>query len=404
VTVHPRGARLRAVAVLVAAVAAVAAAGTAGCGGSGLGATTVNAGPIKIGLLVSLSGTYKAVGEDMRNGFQLYLDTHGGKLGEHEVELVVADEGDGADTARTGANKLIKDDRVVALAGIVGGGSVAAVKPLLDEAKLPLVGSNGRPTNMPDVDHVWHTSFLSTEPGLAMGEYVRSKIGDGVYAIGPDYQGGYDELQGFVDSYTRAGGRLANPNGKATFTPFPTTTNFEPYLAGIQQSGAKAVYCFYAGGAAIDFVKQYKQFGLAGKIPLYAAGFLTEGGVLKAQGDAAEGILNSLNYAADLDNPTNRAFVAAYRQKYNTAPTTYAMATYDAAAVLDKAIADIKGEVTAVAIESGLGRIGQIDSPRGSWQFSKQHTPIQKWYLRQVTKDGTALANVVTQELATLGD
>ena len=98
-----------------------------------------------------------------------------------------------------------------------------------------------------------------------------------------------------------AGGTVAG----SEFTPFGKTTNFQPYLARIERSGAKAVYCFYAGAEAVAFVKQYQQFGLASKIPLYCSGFATEGGVLKAQGDAALGIKTSLHYSDQIDNPTN---------------------------------------------------------------------------------------------------
>src|SRR5690606_13684923 len=132
---------------------------------------------------------------------------------------------------------------------------------------------------------------------------------------------------------------------------------------------------------------------------------LTEGGVLAAQGEAALGIKNSLNYSSDLDNPANRAFAAAYQSAYNLLPTTFAMATYDAAAVLDKAIAaaSAKGEVTGETINEAMGEIGQIDSPRGTWLFSAEHTPVQRWYLREVRHDGRALSNVVVQDLMTLG-
>src|SRR5436305_12304505 len=118
--------------------------------------------PLKVGLLAALSGTYAAVGRDLRDGFQLYLDTHNGKLGGHPVDLVVGDEGDGPATAVPAATKMVKDDRVLALTGVVGGGSVAALVPLLDQAKIPLVGSNGRP-KLKDVAREWHPSFLSEE-------------------------------------------------------------------------------------------------------------------------------------------------------------------------------------------------------------------------------------------------
>ena len=80
------------------------------------------------------------------------------------------------------------------------------------------------------------------------------------------------------------------------------------------------------------------------------------------------------------------------------------MASYDAAAVLDKAIAKVNGKVTPANINQALGALGQIDSPRGTWQFSqKTHSPIQRWYLRVVRRDGTELSNRVVQDLATLG-
>lgn len=380
--------------VTVAATGCSSESGTGGKGGS--------ASHVKIGLLASLSGTYQAVGTDQRDGFQLFLDTHGGKLGGHPVDLVLADEGDGAPTALPAAQKLLKSDRVDALTGIVAGGSFAAVAALLPQAKVPLVSSNGRP-ELKDVSWVWHTAYLSDEPGEAIASYVHDHVQGTVYAIGPDYQGGWDELRGFTDAYAKAGGKLANPSGKTTFTPFPSTTNFTPYFAQIKASDAKAVYCFYAGSAAIEFVKQYAQSDLK-DIPLYAAGFLTEGGVLAAQGDAARGVYSVLNYSPDLDNAANRTFVAGWKSKHSGPPTTYAMASYDAASVLDKALSSISGTPTPEKINKAIGELGRIDSPRGAWQFSKTtHSPVQKWYLRQVRPDGRALANTVVEDLATVG-
>ena len=359
-------------------------------------------GAIKVGLLASLSGTYQAVGTDIRDGFELYLDTHGGKLGGHPVDLIVGDEGDGAPTAVPAATKLLKKDRVHVLTGIVGGGSVAAVYPLLVESKIPFVGANGRPA-LKDVSRVWHTSYLSKETGAAVAQYVLDNVDGTVYAIGPDYQGGWDQLGGFTDAYLKAGGDLANDGDKTLFTPFPATANFTPYFARIKASGAKAVYTFYAGKAAIDFVKQYAQSEIK-DLPLYAAGFLTEGGVLAAQGDSARDIYSVLNYSPDLDNAENRSFVAAWKADHDGPPTTYAMASYDAAAVLDKAIAAAGENPTPEDINKAIAGLGQIDSPRGAWQFSKTtHSPVQKWYLRQVRQDGRALSNTVVGDLATVG-
>jgi branched-chain amino acid transport system substrate-binding protein len=381
---------------------ALACAATVTVAACGRPAAAPGPDTVKIGLLAALSGTYAAVGRDMRDGFQLYLDTHGGKLGGHPVQLIVGDEGDGPATALPAATKIVKENQILAMTGVVGGGTVQALMPLLGQAKIPLVSANGRPA-LKDVTREWHTSFLSDEPGAAIAQYVHDSVHGDVFAIGPDYQGGWDELRGFTETFKKIGGGLANPGGKATFTPFPTTTNFTPYFAQIKASHAKAVYCFYAGTAAVDFVKQYAQSDVK-DLPLYAAGFLTEGGVLGAQGEAAKGIYSVLNYAPDLDNAANRSFTAAWRARHDSAPTTYAMASYDAGAVLDRAIGAAGTNLTPDAVNTAIGQIGQIDSPRGTWEFSRTtHAPVQKWYLRQVRPDGRALSNTVVESLLTLG-
>lgn len=395
---HLRRSRaLFAIGVVVALAAAGCSSGASKPTGSGA-VSTVN-----IGLEAALTGVYKPVGTDLRDGFQLYLAGHGGKLGGHPVNLIVGDEGTGAATAVPVAQKMIADDHLLALTGLVAGDSVAAISHLTTKANIPLIGSNARP-NLPDISSLWTTSFMSADPGTAIAPYIKSNVSGPVYAIGPDYQGGYDEVNGFTDAFAKAGGQLANPGGKTTWTPWPTTTDFSPYLAKIAASGAKAIYCFYAGGDAIGFVKQWAQSD-AKNIPLYSAGFLTEGGVLQAEGPAATGVTGVLNYAPDADTATNRAFVAAWSKSHNGAqPTTFAMASYDAAAVLDQAIAKAGADPTAQTVNAALGTLGQIDSPRGTWQFgSVTHAPVQQWYLRKVVLDGSVLANVKIQNLATLG-
>jgi len=377
--------------------------GAAGCAKDDKAEGSSPASTLKIGFLGSLTGTYQAVGTDLKNGFELYLKTHDGKLGGHPIDLKIADEGDGATTAVPAATKLIKDEKVVAVTGIVGGGSVQSVAPLLAEAKIPLIGSNGRPDLKGNLlDGVWTTSFMSSDPGQSIAQYIKDKVQGPVFAIGPDYQGGYDEVGGFTTEFGKIGGQLANPGGKTLWTPFPATTNFLPYFSQIKASNAKAVYTFYAGAAAIAFVKQYKQSD-AKDIPLYGA-FITEGSILQAEGDAAKDILNVCNYSPDLDNEENRKFVAAWKQAHpESTPTTFAMASYDAAAVLDRAIGAAGADPTPEKINEQVGKLGQISSPRGNWQFGKNHAPIQKWYLRQVRTDGRALANVLVQDLATVG-
>jgi branched-chain amino acid transport system substrate-binding protein len=393
-------ARLRA-AVVVGAATALA---VAGCSSSTSSKSSAKAGsPITIGLITALSGSNKALGPDHLNGFKLYLETHGNKLGGHTVNLDVGDEANGGAAAVPVVKKMIEQDHVLAIAGIVATPTINAVVPIATAAGVPVVNTGGRPT-VKDVSHLWTMSFMSTDPGGAMAPYMAQNVPGSVYVFGPDSQGGQDQIRGFTDAFAKANGKIANDGGKPTFTPFPTTADFTPYLAKVKASGAKAIYCFYTGQSAIDFVKAWSQSD-AKDIPLYAAGFITEGATLKAEGAAATGITTSMNYSPDISSAANREFVSAWAQKYaGAAPPATAMYSWDAASVLDQAITKAGSNLTSETINNAIKGMGQIDSPRGTWQLSSDtHVPVQKWYLRKVEMDGTALANVKIGDLATIG-
>jgi branched-chain amino acid transport system substrate-binding protein len=278
---------------------------------------------------------------------------------------------------------------------------ISAVRETVENAQVPLIGSNGSPSTANGAKYIWRTSWGSTDPGVALGEYVATHTDGPVAMMAMDIPAAHDYVGGFLSTFKPAGGQT---HGDPIFTRFAPTpdTNFVPALTAIKNSDAKAIFCFYAAGVAIPFIKQYKTLGMDKTQTLYAPGFLTEGVTLNNEGADAAGIYTAMNYAPDLDNAANRAFASEYQKAYNKAPSTFAMAAYDAANVLDKAIALLGAEVSAQALNDAIGKVGQINSPRGPWEFSKGHTPLQIWYLRQVRTDGPVLSNVVISELTTL--
>jgi branched-chain amino acid transport system substrate-binding protein len=357
---------------------------------------------VRIGMLAPQSGIYEVIGEDLIKGFELYLQLHDNKLGGRNVTLIKADEGETADSGMAAADRLIKTEDVLALTGVVNSNVMLRIKDLVEASHVPLVGSNASPTNLQGTKYIWRTSYVNDEPGKALGRYLANTLPSKgpLYLIAADYQAGKDEINGVLDTFRQADGSVWGEPVYTPFTPAPTK-NFAPYLSAIKSSDARAVFCFYAGSSAVDFVKQYQAAKV--NLPLYAPGFLTEGPVLQSQADAAAGIYTAMNYAIDLDNAANRAFVAEFQGANDRGPTTYAMASYDAAAVLDKAIALAGRDLDRVNLNLAIGEVGQIDSPRGAWQFNVTRTPQQKWYLRQVRMDGTMLSNTLVSELTTLG-
>jgi len=378
-------------------VAGAAAPVLSACGSTG--SSVEDLGPVKIGLMVPQKGSYKSIGEDMLNGFKLYLKLNEEKLGGRQVKLVIQHEGETPEEGKDAAQKLVKDEKVLAVSGVANSLIMENTYTTFEQQQVPLVGSNASPTTLQGVKYIWRTSFVNDEPGKALGKYVKQQLGTNgsVYLLAPDYAGGQDEIKGFKLTYGEAG----YAGEEKTLWPPPQHYDFSQSLAKIKASKAEAVFCFYAGQPAVDFVQQYASANV--NKPLYAPGFLTEGAALTAQGASAKNIFTSMNYSADLDNPANRRFTVEYRNAFNTLPTTYAMASYDAAAVLDKAIGFSDEELTPVQLNQLIAKIGQVDSPRGVWRFNQNRTPQQAWYLRQVREDGPVLVNALMTELLLLG-
>lgn len=386
---------------------ALGATGLAAACGTDLDAATeadpVSRESIKIGLVAPQTGANKAIGDELVRGFQLYLALNDQRLGGHPVELLVADEGNDVKSGKAAVEKLLKDG-VLAVTGVADPAVMLAIRNLVERARVPLVGSNASPSLLRGV-YIWRTSYVNDEPGRALGPYVARRVPGEVAIVAPDYPAGRDSVKGFREEFGANGASDPRiPEERIIWTPFTTTPGKNEYaqpVAAVMARNPKAVYCVFAGTAAVAFVRHLRDAGYRNDI--YAPGFLTEGDVLSELGDQALGIQTALNYSADLNNAPNRRFATAYRKAHNASPTTYAMASYDAGQVLEKAIRLAGDPPTPQAVNLAIGKIGQIDSPRGPWQFNQPRTPQQKWYLREVRKDGQVIANVLVNELTTLG-
>ena len=375
------------------------------CGGGSLGGDTADegsgggggGGTIRVGLVVPLAGVYTPLGVDLKNGWQLWLDQNDGMMGDYTVETVEADEGEGPDTGVPAIQGLLQNDEVDVVVGIVNSATALGVADQFTESqKLLLIANAGAGALTADAasPYVWRVSFTNAQVAAAMGEHLAAEGIGPVYVMAPDYAAGQEVVEGFTTAYTEGGGTVA---GQA-LTPFGTTQDYQPFLSGIQASGAAAVFCFYSGGEAVSFVTQYDDFGLKASTPLYGSGFLTEGSVLEAQQQSAVGVRTTLHYSTELDNPDNQAFVQAYQEAHGVLPTVFAMSAFDAANVLSRALAE-SGDPSGAALSEAMGSLGAIeDSPRGPWEFNGQ-TPEQSIYLREVTERDGMLVNGVVEEL-----
>jgi branched-chain amino acid transport system substrate-binding protein len=355
-----------------------------------------------IGLLVPGTGGLKPIGDDMINGFTHYVNGNGGRLGGHPAAILVVDEGDSPDSALAALAGLLEAG-VHAIAGVASSAAMLPIAGRIEEELVPLLGANASPEGLHGTPYIWRTSFVNDQPGEALGRFLASQTQGTVAVISQDDPMGTDAVAGLRQAFAEL--RESERLETRIFTPSisqPSRDHFSVPLQQIRASDPETVFACYAGTAAIEFVRQYLDAGLDPS-RLTGPAYLTEGAVLAALGADALGIRTSANYAPELRTPTNRAFASDYRRLYGEPPTIYSVAAYDAAGALDKAIGFGDGVLNPQRINVNLARVGLIDSPRGRWQFNQSRTPTQKWYLREVGRDGPVLANIVLRELGTLG-
>lgn len=391
-----KGTRVRALTALTSA-ALLTACGGESLGGGNDGGSDGGSDAIKIGMLVSQSGVYSSVGRDMANGFQLYLDQNDNTVCDREVDLVTVDEGETPESGVSGVTRLAQQEQVDVVVGVTAGPTAIGGRDILDAAQIPaLMGNTGAVALGGDLasDWIWRASYDNGDPGRALGQKMADDPEAGnFFLIAADYSGGHETIEGFKETFPadRIVGEL--------YTPFGSTTDFSTYLSQIRASGAQNVFTFYAGGEAIEFTRQFDQFGLKDSVNLYSAGFLTEGAALEAEGESALGVFNSTRYNWDIDNEVNAAFAPAYEDAFGTVPTVYAATMYDVGLILEEAVCGIDGDVSAQSINDALGEIDTVEGARGPLIFDDTRTVEQTFYLTEVQETDEGLRNVTIETL-----
>jgi branched-chain amino acid transport system substrate-binding protein len=362
-----------------------------------IGATAQTSGPIKIGLMLPYSGTYAALGNAIENGFKLYVQEQGGKLGGREVQYFKVDDESEPAKATDNVNKLIKRDNVDVLVGTVHSGvALAMAKAAKDNNTLLVIPNAGADaiTGPMCGPNIVRSSFSNWQPGYAMGVVAGQKGVKRAMTITWAYAAGAESTKGFTEGLEKGGGKVI----KDLTLPFPNV-EFQALLTEIAAQKPDAVYAFFAGGGAVKFVKDYAAAGLNKTIPLYGPGFLTDG-TLEAQGASAQNMLTTLHYADNLDTAKNNAFRKAYAIAYKSQPDVYAVQGYDAAQILANGLKAVGGDLSKRDQLSAAMRKTAVDSPRGKFTLSAAGNPVQDMYLREVKGNNNEFRSVAVKALA----
>jgi len=362
-----------------------AAAGATALGGCLGGLTgSDDGGTVTVGYVLPFSGTYSLLGESIVNGFELYLDQNDGQIGGREVETVQRDTEADTDRGVSITREMLIEEGADVLVGPVSSAvAIAMMQTVENESSAIWLNANAgdyRVVEQGCLDYHFRTSFNDWQTSAPMAQYVYDEIADNVMLAYADYAFGQNSKNFFSEAFQEAGGEVVGEVG----VPLGSD-DYSPYLGEIEDSGADAVFSFFAGGDAVNYVTQFSDFGLDDEMTQTGSGFLLSEDTLPAQGEAALGKYSLLHYTPSKQTDRNQTFVSNYQDAHDTRPNVYAVQGYDSAQAFDAAVSDVDGTDPDDLADSMSGM--ELDSPRGYFQFHPEtNDPVQNMDVRRVVE------------------
>ena len=353
----------------------VAAAALAFMGGSPAAAQD---DPLKVGMVLTLSGAPAALGEQARDGFELALDRMGGELGGREAELIVKDDELKPEVAQLAARELVEREEVDFVVGTIFSNMLQAIFKPVVQSETFLISPNAGPSTFAGRNcnpYFFVTSYQNNQNSEVLGQFANEAGHERVFMLAPNYQAGRDNFEGFKQTFE---GTVVDE----VYTPLGHQ-DFSAELTRIAEADADALYTFMPGGMGVRLVKQFRQAGLADQMDFMSV-FTTDETTLPGQGADALDFYAAGSWAPDLDNEANRQFVDAFVEEYGYVPGSYAAQAYDAALLIDSAVRAVDGDLgDKDALREAL-EAADFDTVRGEFAFNDNHYPVQDFYLLKV--------------------
>ena len=346
------------------------------------------AAPFKLGLLTVKTGPLAQGGIQMEQGVVTYLKEKNYTFSGRKVDFISADTGGNPAGAKTKAQELIERDKVDVILGPLAAFELLAITDYIAQQKTPLLSLAAAEdmTQRRPNPYFLRASATSAQAMHPMADYAAKEMKfKRIITISEDFAFGYEQMGGFQQTFEDAGGKIL----KKLWPPI-VTPDYTPYLAQI--ADCDAVCQGFAGSNPLRFMKQYAAAGL--KFPVVTGETGGDDALMRAFGDEALGMISCCPYTLDLENESNKRFVAAIRKDYNVDPGFYAAGLYVNAMVVDAGLQKAGGKSdNKEELIKALRSVSLTDTPRGPVRFDQFGNVIGDFYIRNVEKVGGKLAN-----------
>jgi branched-chain amino acid transport system substrate-binding protein len=355
---------------------------------------TARADEVGVGIEASFSGPFSIWGKEYKEAIDLYLDQIHHQVGPHTIKMYYGDDGGmNPQRAKQVVQEMIVRDGVAVLGGSELTPNTLAMADMINETKVPFVifntGTGFVTDKSPYFVRVGQTNWATYYPlgvwAAKEGHYKRC------VGIAANYAPGVDSIAAAKRGFAEGGGQVVD----TIMTPL-STEDFSSYVERIRTDHPDCTFVFMPlGPQSAAFVKAYTGAGLMRAGIQFLGQSETYEPDLPALGDAALGIITSFPYGPNLDNPTNRAFVANFKARYGTEPSDIGVIAYNGIRVIAKMIEATGGARDgdkAVAAVKGFA----WDSPQGPVAIDPRTREIvQNIYIRKVVKQDGKLVNKV---------
>lgn len=346
---------------------------------------------VKLGFISTLSGGGAIIGKHQKDGFALAIEHLGGEVGGLPAQVIYGDDQRKPDVGRQVVDKMIKKDGVHFIAGPIWSNILMAIQKPVTRAGVFLISTNAGASPMAGKqcnELYFTTSWNNDQMPEATGKLVNDDGIKSIFLWSVNYQAGKDMIAGFKRTYKgKAVGQILTRLGQ---------TDYQAEISQVRAANPKALYIFLPGGMGIAFMKQWGASGLSGKIRLYTV-FTVDWATMPAMGNAPIGSFHTNYWSPDLDNPANKKFVAAFKEKYGYMPSNFAAQAYDAPFLIDSAVRAVKGNLdNKIGLRNAM-RKADYPSTRGKYTYNFNHHPIQNFYKREVVKGPDGKATIVSR-------
>ena len=350
--------------------------------------------PIRLGFLTVRTGPLAAGGKQMEEGILLFLKERNYTLAGRKIELTIADTGGNPAGTKNKTQDLVERNKVHVIIGPLAAFEALAINDYIRDTRTPIISCSAAAEDLTQRKvNPWFVRAVATsaQPNHALGEYAAKVLGyKRIAIIADDFAYGHETAAGFQRAFEDNGGKIVQKLWPPLAVP-----DYGSYIAQIK-GNVDAVYAGFAGANGFRFLKQYNEYGMKAKIPVFGSATTVDEGILKNMGEEAVGVISTAWYSATIDTPDNRKFVAAVNKEYNADPGYYTTGAYSAGLMLEQALRAVSGRIEDKdAFMKALRIVHVTNDPRGEIKLDEYGNPVQNIYIRKVERKGGKLVNSV---------